>query len=127
MEQKNYTGLIPENKTGKEITAEASATFKDVAEAQAFYKIARERLLAVNDWGKRAGSLSADFQLTDGQGKEANRLARNSAVDNKINLLIFLCGSGLSMAHQLTPTPSFDATAIHFANSIVKNDRLSVI
>jgi hypothetical protein len=76
MEQKNYTGLIPENKEGKEITAEASVTFKDAAEAKAFYKIASERLLDINNWGKRAGSLSADFQLTDEQGNEANRLAR---------------------------------------------------
>ena len=76
MDEKNYTGLIPENKEGKEITAEASVTFKDSTEAGEFYKIARKRLLAVNDWGERAGTLSADFRLTDAQGKEANRLVR---------------------------------------------------
>jgi hypothetical protein len=33
-------------------------------------------LLAVNDWGERAGALSADFRLADEQGKGVNRLVR---------------------------------------------------
>lgn len=76
MPEKNYTGLIPENRSGKEITAHASVEMQDIALARDFYKIARERLLYVHNWGKIAGGLSADFQLTDAHGKEADRLAQ---------------------------------------------------
>lgn len=77
MEEKNYTGLIPENKEGRAITAEASANFNSVAEAKSFYKTARQRLLFIHNWGKIAGQLSADFQLTDNNGNEADRPAQN--------------------------------------------------
>jgi hypothetical protein len=76
MAEKNYTGLIPENRSGKEITAHTSAEFQDGDSARAFYKIARERLLYVHNWGKLAAGLSADFQLTDEKGTEADRLAQ---------------------------------------------------
>jgi hypothetical protein len=75
MHEKNYTGLVPENTEGKKITAEAVATFHDEDEARQFYKVASERLLNVNDWGKRAGSLSAEFQLTDEHGNQVKRAA----------------------------------------------------
>ncbi len=73
MQEKNYTGLIPPNVSGKEITAGASVTLQDADAARAFYKTAKERLLNVHNWGKRAGTLSADFQLTDGEGHEVDR------------------------------------------------------
>lgn len=76
MQEKNYTGLIPPNIEGKEITAEASSSLPSEAEAKSFYKTAKQRLLYVHNWGKIAGKLSADFQLTDDKGKEANRLAQ---------------------------------------------------
>ena len=70
MNDKNYTGLIPENKKGKEITAEHSTTFGSDKDAKSFYKIARERLLNVNNWGKVTDNLAAIFQLTDEKGNE---------------------------------------------------------
>lgn len=76
MEEKNYTGLIPDNREGRQITAEASAEFNSVDEARSFYKTARQRLLFIHNWGKIAGKLSADFQLTDNNGKEVDRLAQ---------------------------------------------------
>ncbi len=76
MAEKNYTGLIPENVEGKEITAEASVSFQDTNEARSFYTTARQKLLFVHNWGKITGSLSADFQLTDNQGKEVDRLTQ---------------------------------------------------
>ncbi|MGV3529316.1 MAG: hypothetical protein ACO1OO_10510 [Flavisolibacter sp.] len=68
MEEKNYTGLIPENVEGRAITATAQASFGNEASAKAFYATARERLLSVHNWGKIAGPLSADFSLTDDEG-----------------------------------------------------------
>jgi len=76
MEEKNYTGLIPEQKDGREITAEATAEFQNASQASAFYKEARGRLLFIHNWHKIAGRLSADFQLTDEHGKEVDRLAQ---------------------------------------------------
>lgn len=76
MDEKNYTGLIPDNREGRQITAEASAEFNSVDEAKSFYKTARQRLLFIHNWGKIAGKLSADFQLTDNNGKEVDRLAQ---------------------------------------------------
>ena len=76
MEEKNYTGLIPGNTDGKAITSSAVARLDNVQEALALYTIARERLLYVHNWGKITGKLSADFQLTDDKGNEADRFAQ---------------------------------------------------
>lgn len=76
MEERNYTGLVPPNKEGREITAEAVTTFPTTDEAKSFYKTVRERLLYVHNWGPITGSLGADFELTDEQGKETDRLAQ---------------------------------------------------
>ncbi len=75
MEEKNYTGLIPENVEGKEITAEASVSFQNSNEARSFYTT-HQKLLFVHNWGKITESLSADFQLTDNQCKEVDRLTQ---------------------------------------------------
>jgi len=76
MNEKNYTGLIPDQREGNEITAESHAEFENTDQAIQFYNTARERLLYVHNWGNLAGSLSPDFQLTDENGKEADRLAQ---------------------------------------------------
>jgi hypothetical protein len=76
MLEKNYTGLIPENKEGKEITAEANVHCHTVDSAKEWYEAAKQRLLFVHEWGKISGALSADFQLTDDSGNEVDRLAK---------------------------------------------------
>jgi hypothetical protein len=76
MEEKNYTGLVPQQNEGRKITAEATAQFQNAAQASVFYQEARKRLLFVHNWHKIAGWLSADFQLTDDEGKEVDRLAQ---------------------------------------------------
>jgi len=76
MEVKNYTGLIPEQKEGRDITAEARVDFETIERAKEFYREAKKRLLFIHDWHKIAGWLSADFQLTDDEGKEVDRIAR---------------------------------------------------
>jgi hypothetical protein len=76
MEEKNYTGLIPANIEGKEITAEESITLSNTDEAKKLYETARQRLLFVHNWGKIAGALSAEFELTDNNGNEVERLVQ---------------------------------------------------
>ena len=73
MEEKNYTGLIPENVEGRAITASSQSNFDNDGGAKAFYAVARERLLSVHKWGKIAGKLSADFSLTDDKGNNVVR------------------------------------------------------
>ncbi len=73
MEEKNYTGLIPDTKTGVTIDSAASEDCKDVEEAKAFFQIVKGRLLNVNDWHDVAGMASATFQLIDKNGQEVNR------------------------------------------------------
>jgi hypothetical protein len=76
MQDKNYTGLIPEQKNGKTITAEATTEFQNAAQAGVFYHEAKQRLLLIHNWHKITGKLSADFQLTNDQGKEVDRPAQ---------------------------------------------------
>jgi hypothetical protein len=76
MEEKNYTGLIPEQRQGKAITAEAKTTFPDAAQARVFYEEAKKRLLYVNNWRNILGKDGADFQLTNEKGNEVDRLAQ---------------------------------------------------
>lgn len=76
MGEKNYTGLIPEQREGREITATATTKFLNDMQAAEFYREARERLLFTHNWHKIAGWLSADFQLTDDGGKEVDRFAK---------------------------------------------------
>ena len=76
MEAKNYTGLIPGQKEGRDITAEATADFESAESAKEFYREAKKRLLFIHSWHKIAGWLSADFQLTDDAGKEVDRPAQ---------------------------------------------------
>jgi hypothetical protein len=73
MEEKNYTGLIPEHEKGVVIDSTSSEECKDIEEAKAFFKIVKERLLDVNHWHEVAGKASAEFQLIDKNGQEANR------------------------------------------------------
>jgi hypothetical protein len=76
MEEKNYTGLIPDQKKGRAITAEAGSKFQNAVQASVFYKEARKRLLFIHNWHKIAGKLSADFQLTNEEGNEVDRFGQ---------------------------------------------------
>ena len=76
MKEKNFTGLIPEQKEGAEITAETHVELQNIEEAGILYKEAKQRLLYIHNWHEIAGWLSAGFQLTDDEGKEVDRSAR---------------------------------------------------
>jgi hypothetical protein len=73
MREKNFTGIVPEQESGKAIDAESSVELNSVEEAKAFFVVVISRLSDVNNWHKLAGNLSAQFQLTDGTGKEIER------------------------------------------------------
>lgn len=65
--------LIPENKEGSQTNTESTAEFANEEEARKFFEVAKQRLLAVNQWQKLAGAATAAFQLTDENGNEVNR------------------------------------------------------
>ena len=73
MMKKNYTGIIPEQNSGKAIDAESSVELNNVEDARAFFSVVKKRLQNINEWHELAGDLSAKFQLVDKTGKEINR------------------------------------------------------
>jgi hypothetical protein len=75
MKQTDYTGIIPEQYTGKEIEAEASIELNNESEAKTFYEIVKQRLLHVNNWHKLTGISSAKFKLINKEGEEVSRNA----------------------------------------------------
>ncbi len=73
MEEKNYTGLIPDHTTGVIIDSASAEDFENTEDAKAFYAVAKARLLDVNHWNGLTGKAGATFQLIDINGQEANR------------------------------------------------------
>jgi len=70
--------IIPKQESGIATNTESAVEFKTPDEAKTFYLKVKHRLLHVNDWHRFAGSLTADFQLTDKEGKEVDRAAEKS-------------------------------------------------
>ncbi len=67
---------IPQQTEGIEVNVEDSVELRTQAEANAFFSLVKKRLLNINDWGKIAGALSADFQLTNEQGQPIDTFPR---------------------------------------------------
>ena len=65
---------IPEHKDGTEINVEDSVELRGEEEARAFFRIVKQRLLNINEWGEMAGALSAGFQLTNEHGQPIDAL-----------------------------------------------------
>jgi hypothetical protein len=61
---------VPEHIEGTEVNVEDTVQLSNEAEATSFFKLVKDRLVTVNNWGKIAGALSADFTLTNEQGQE---------------------------------------------------------
>lgn len=74
MGEKNYTGIIPENKTGEVINSVHTIELANNDEAKAFFNIVKQRLLDVNSWHKTAGIFTSCFRLADKDGNEVNRI-----------------------------------------------------
>lgn len=68
--------LIPPQEGGVQTNTESSTRLCGDKEAESFYQEVRGRLLDVNRWHELAGAATADFQLTDAEGKEVDRTAR---------------------------------------------------
>lgn len=69
----NPENRIPEQEAGTAVNVEESVSLPDMQEARTFFQQVKERLLHVNDWHVFAGSLSAEFQLTDPAGNPVDR------------------------------------------------------
>jgi hypothetical protein len=72
MEQKDLTGIVPEQYTGKEIIAEAKRELSSTEEAKQAYLEAKARLLDVNNWSA-LGLPGTNFQVLDSDAEEAGR------------------------------------------------------
>src|SRR5215203_850113 len=75
MMEKNRGDIIPEQQSGVKTNTETSVELASADEAKAFYEKVKQRLLQVNGWHHWAGSLTANFQLTNKEGEEVNRPA----------------------------------------------------
>ena len=70
---KDYLSLVPQQYTGRELTAIASIDLNNEQEAVNFFQLAMKRLLDVNNWQRTAEGVSATFQITDNTGNEVKR------------------------------------------------------
>jgi len=76
MEEKNYTGAIPDNQDGGIINAESFVECSDSETAMSFYSKARRRLLDVNHWQDLSGHSLAHFQLADAYGNDVSGIVQ---------------------------------------------------
>lgn len=65
--------ILPENTTGIQTNTESSAEYDTEEEARKNFPLVMDKLFRVNEWHTLAGSSSADFQLRDKEGNEAER------------------------------------------------------
>ncbi len=64
---------IPEQREGVEVNVEDSVELASEEEARTFFQTVKDRLLHISAWHHYAGTLSADFKLTDNNGNELER------------------------------------------------------
>jgi hypothetical protein len=64
--------IVPDNQTGASSDVENSVEMPDEQAARNLFKVAKERLLDVNNWHQVSGAASATFQLSDEQGNKVN-------------------------------------------------------
>ncbi|MFY9308603.1 MAG: hypothetical protein WAQ28_06060 [Bacteroidia bacterium] len=71
MKKSNVTAeeIIPEQKTGSYTGATATVELNSRNEAVELFKVAKSRLLNINNWDEYSGAASATFELTDSNGK----------------------------------------------------------
>lgn len=74
--QKDDSKIIPEHNSGEQTNTDSSLNFTNENEAINFYEIVKQRLLHVNNWQQLAGMATANFILTDKEGNDVEREAR---------------------------------------------------
>ena len=67
---------VPKQEKGAKSDTSHSVKLKTPKEAQAFFKVVKNRLLDVSNWYKLCGLGSATFALTDHMGNKVRRLAK---------------------------------------------------
>jgi hypothetical protein len=75
-ENKKEESLVPPQRSGKAIDADASAVLSTEKTAVVFYELVKNRMQHVNSWAAMAGKLSAEFQLVNKEGLEVFRKAQ---------------------------------------------------
>ncbi len=83
MHTKDYTLTIPAQVKGNSFEAESVRVLPTVSQADMIYRIAKRRLLYVEDWHALAGATSALFTLTDAHG---NVMSHPAAKGNFIRI-----------------------------------------
>lgn len=73
MSKKGKDSVIPPQQEGNASDTDTTTTFDSAEEARQFYKVAKQRLIEVNNWQKWAGAATAHFQLTDAEGNDVSR------------------------------------------------------
>lgn len=76
MRYTDYTGILPAQEKGKDLEVNSVCQMDSVQHAADFFRIARARLLDVNHWHEVAGTLSAEFVLTNAAGQRLERPVR---------------------------------------------------
>ncbi len=76
MKEKDVPGIVPDQHAGLPIDTESSVELPDTWDAKTFFQEVKNRLKNVNEWHRFAGALTANFQLIDKEGREANRMAQ---------------------------------------------------
>jgi hypothetical protein len=69
----NAEKIVPQQYEGGETNTEAVETLPTESDAREFFEVVKNRLMNVNSWHDYAGKGTADFQLTDAQGREVER------------------------------------------------------
>ncbi len=69
MDKSEKSQHIPPQETGNQLDTSDSVSLTSSNEAHVLFERAVQRLLHVNRWSEIAGPLSADFRLTDGEGR----------------------------------------------------------
>lgn len=76
MEEKNYTGAVPDNYRGESITAQSVRKFGDTSAAKTFFEESALRLIDVNHWHELAAKPLGRFLISDVVGNPLNQTAR---------------------------------------------------
>ena len=63
MKEKNYTGLIPENEFGKEITTQSSIILDTSDDAKHFCEVAKQRLLSIKKMARIGGDTECKLSI----------------------------------------------------------------
>ena len=64
------SNLIPEQKVGSKLDLSSEIKFATYLEAQEFFKIAKNRLMSVNQWDEICKAPSSVFKLMNGKGQQ---------------------------------------------------------